>query len=243
MTTAASVNPGPPPNSTVPNPSSAAATSSNPATAATQNTANFNSFLKLLTTQLANQDPLNPIDATQFTSQLAQFSSVEQQVQTNSNLKDLISAQNAGQAMTSVSMLGKLAEVQGNVATLQGGSAEWDYKLSNAAASTTINILNSDGQTVRTMTGPTTSGAHQLVWDGTANDGTQLPDGQYKAQVTAIDSSGKAVSGTIDAFNLITGVSFSSGVPMLDTPNGQVALSDVLSVRQPAPAKQAASSQ
>lgn len=221
----------------------AGATSSDPATASAQNTANFDSFLKLLTTQLANQDPLNPIDATQFTSQLAQFSQVEQQVQTNSNLKNLITAQNAGQAMTSVTMLGKLAETQGNVATLQGGSAEWDYNLSGAAASTTISIINSDGQTVRTMPGETATGAHPLVWDGKADDGTQLPDGQYKAQVTAVDSSNNAVSGTIDAFNLINGVSFNSGVPMLSTPNGPVALSDVLSVRQPNAAMQSASSQ
>lgn len=223
--------------------SGGAATSSDPATATAQNSANFDSFLKLLTTQLGNQDPLNPIDATQFTSQLAQFSQVEQQIQTNSNLQNLVAAQNANQSMSSVSLLGKMVEVQGKTATLQNGSAEWDYNLSSAAAASAINIVNSQGQVVRTMVGQTAAGAHQLVWDGTANDGSQLPDGPYTIQVMAIDSNNSAVPVTVDSVGLVTGVSFSSGTAQIETANGPVALANVIAVREPPQSSQTASSQ
>lgn len=238
MTTVNSIT-GLPPTTT----SGGAATSSDPATATTQNSANFNSFLKLLTTQLSNQDPLNPIDATQFTSQLAQFSQVEQQIQTNSNLKNLVAAQNANQSMSSVSLLGKMVEVQGNTASLQNGSAEWDYTLSSPASASVISIVNSQGQVVRTMAGQTTAGAHQFVWDGTADDGSQLPDGPYKIQVTAVDSNASSVPVTVDSVGLVTGVSFSSGTAQIETANGEVALANVIAVREPSQSSQTASSQ
>lgn len=218
----------------------AAATSSDPATASAQNTANFNSFLKLLTTQLSNQDPLNPIDATQFTSQLAQFSQVEQQVQTNSNLKGLLTAQNATQSMSSISLLGKMVEVQGKAATLQNGSAEWDYTLSGNASATAITVTDSQGNVVRSTTGAVTSGAHQFVWDGKADDGTQLPNGQYTVQVTALDSNQASVPVTVDSVTSVTGVSFSSGVAHIETANGEIALSDLVSVREPSATQTAA---
>jgi len=222
---------------------STAATSSDPTVASAQNTANFNSFLQLLTTQLSNQDPLDPISATDFTSQLAQFSEVEQTIQTNSNLQTLISATNSNQSPSMVSFLGTMVEAKGNTATLQNGSAEWDYTLPSAAAATAITITDSQGNVVDTVSGQTAAGNQQFVWNGTASDGSQLPDGQYTAQITAIDANDNPISVTVDAVTKVTGISFSNGQATLETANGAVPLANVISVREPSNSNQTASSQ
>ena len=202
-------------------------------TASAQLASNFDNFLKLLTTQLSNQDPLSPLDATQFTTQLAQFSMVEQQINTNNKLGTLIGAQGVNQGATSVSFLGKMVEAQGNTSELKNGSAEWNYILQSDSAGTQIQILNSDNQVVRTIPGEQASGLHNLVWDGKDNSGNQLADGAYKIQVTAVDSSGDPVGASTSAISQVTGVSFENGEVMLHTLVGNVALGNIISVREP----------
>ena len=202
--------------------------------AATELAANFDSFLKLLTTQLSNQDPLSPLDATQFTTQLAQFSMVEQQINTNKQLSQLVGAQGVNQGSYSVSFLGKMVEAQGSTSELKNGSADWTYFLNSSAAGNQIQILDNTGQVVRTIPGETTAGFHKLAWDGKNNDGEQLPDGAYSVKISAVTADGSPVSAVTSAVSQVTGISFSNGEVQLHTLVGTVALGDIISVREPA---------
>jgi flagellar basal-body rod modification protein FlgD len=193
----------------------------------------FDSFLKLLTTQLSNQDPLAPLDPTQFTTQLAQFSEVEQAISTNKKLQSLIDAQSAGQTASAVSYLGKIIEAQGDKATLANGTAQWSYNLAANATAVTVAILDSHGQAVRLLPGPTGQGSHQVVWDGRDDAGNSLPDGVYQIQVAARDQAGNPVGVTTSFSGPVTGVSFTGGQIMLETAGSSVALTNVSSVRDP----------
>src|SRR5580704_8747422 len=131
------------------NPAATNAAASNSADSATQQlTGNMNTFLQLLTTQLQNQDPMNPMDSNAFTQQLVEFSQVEQQINTNSNLQTLISLQQGGSASNAVSYLGKTVTVSNGNASLMGGAATWKYGLGAQSTATTLTITNSSGQVV-----------------------------------------------------------------------------------------------
>src|SRR5271168_3379612 len=127
-------------------PAAATGTSSTP-DAMSQLSGNFDTFLTLLTTQLQNQDPLSPMDSTQFTQQLVEYSQVEQQINTNTNLTNLISLQQAGAGAASVGYLGKNVTVTNGNAALTNGSATWNFSLPANAATTTVTVTNASGQT------------------------------------------------------------------------------------------------
>lgn len=237
MTAFSSIAPGVPASAKSQTPTSSALNSStDPSTASQQLSANFDNFLKLLTTQLSNQDPLSPLDATQFTTQLAQFSDVEQNINTNKKLDSLISLQSAGQFDTGVSFLGKMVESAGDKSALVNGQAEWGYYLPSDAAATVIEIYNDQGQIVRMLPGETATGAHKLSWDGKDSSGNQLPDGNYQIKVASVDSSGKQITASTNAVSPVTGVLTQNGQVYLQTADGLVALGDVVSVREPPPA-------
>src|SRR5512147_769924 len=113
---------------------------------------NFNTFLTLLTSQLQNQDPLSPMDSTQFTQQLVQFSGVEQQIRTNENLEGLAAQYQAASAGAALSYLGKDAIIEGDDTYLAGGQANWAYKLGETASDLTINVKDSSGRTIYSTT-------------------------------------------------------------------------------------------
>src|SRR6204780_4476236 len=116
---------------------------------------NFNSFLTLLTTQLQNQDPLDPMDTSQFTQQLVEYSQVEQQIDSNTNLQTLISQGTSQSGAYATSYLGKTVTVSGGKGALTGGQAQWNYNLATAATSTTLTVTNASGQAVFTGSGQT----------------------------------------------------------------------------------------
>src|SRR5580658_123707 len=118
------------------NPAAAGAAASGSSDSATQQlTGNMDTFLQLLTTQLQNQDPMNPMDSDQFTQQLVEYSQVEQQINTNSNLQSLISLQQGGAGSSAVGYLGKTVTVSGGTAPLTNGAASWNYTLAAQSAS------------------------------------------------------------------------------------------------------------
>src|SRR6201996_366755 len=114
---------------------------------------NFDTFLKLLTTQLQNQDPTSPMDTNQFTQQLVEYSQVEQQIDTNTNLQTLINQSSTQNASYATSYLGKNVTVSGGKGALIDGQASWTYNLGAAASSTLLTITNANGQTVDTAQG------------------------------------------------------------------------------------------
>ncbi|HEU0117848.1 MAG TPA: flagellar hook capping FlgD N-terminal domain-containing protein [Alphaproteobacteria bacterium] len=161
-------------------------------------TGNFSTFLKILTTQLTNQDPTNATDTNQFTEELVQFSQVEQQLNTNSDLQTLINLQKGSAGLASaVGYIGKYAEAPTtSTFPLQSGQAELAYTLPSAAKSVSITVTDSTGKTVATLSGPTAAGLNRVAWDGYTSDGTQEKDGVYNFQLTALDASKNPITVT-----------------------------------------------
>jgi flagellar basal-body rod modification protein FlgD len=168
---------------------------------------NFNTFLTLLTTQLKNQNPLDPLDTNQFTSQLVQFASVEQQINMNQQLTTLVAMQKATQTTSAMSFLGSTATVDGSSTALASGRASWSFSADKPSTGT-VSIKDSTGQTAYSGTFALNAGSQNFTWDGRGNNGTQWPDGTYTLSITAKDASGQAVAvsttvnGTVDAVDL-----------------------------------------
>src|ERR1700753_2868101 len=136
---------------------------------------NFNEFLSLLTTQLQNQDPLSPMDTNQFTQQLVEFASVEQQINTNTNLQTLVTLQQTAQDTQALAFVGQTVTVNGATAALaSGGQAQWTYTPTTPAPAT-FTVTNSTGQTVFTQAGTVQPGSQQFTWNGIGNNGQQNP--------------------------------------------------------------------
>lgn len=167
---------------------------------------NFDTFLTMLTTQLKHQDPLSPMDSTQFTNQLVQFAGVEQQINANSNLEKLISATSLNTRSQSVNYIGHVIEAdtnqvplqgatdtEGDAIKLNGGTATFKYSLDTAAASAQIKVTDANGNLVRTLVGGVNAGGHEVTWDGKNSAGETVPDGNYKIEVVAKNSAGAAV--------------------------------------------------
>lgn len=168
---------------------------------------NFDQFLTLLTTQLKNQDPLSPMDSTQFTNQLVSFSQVEQQIKTNDNLTKLVNLTNTSQTTLGLSYIGLNVDMQGSQFEYPGsGTTSMNYKLPSDASIVTINVLDKDGNTVYTKSGDGKAGTHNFVWDGKDKDGQQLAAGVYKLQVSALDSAQKTLSTTTVVPGYVSGI-------------------------------------
>ena len=162
---------------------------------------NYNDFLKLLMTQLQNQDPTAPMDTNQFTSQLVQFSSVEQQINTNTSLTKLIEATQGSTLLQSSSLVGQKVEVSGDQLSLQSGTAAITFK-SPGAQPVTVGIYSATGAKLREQRIAAAAGPNSWTWDGKSDTGRTLPDGAYKAVV--IDANGAAAS--FNALGTVTGM-------------------------------------
>jgi flagellar basal-body rod modification protein FlgD len=181
---------------------------------------NFQSFLQLLTTQLQNQNPLDPLDTNQFTQQLVEFAGVQQQLNTNSSLSTLVSLQQTAQSTQALTFVGKTATVSGSTTTMTNSQANWNLDIPSNCTMT-VTISNGSGQTVFTGNYSATAGNGQpFSWNGKGNDGTQWPDGQYKLTATAQDSSGNNVAVSTDVQGVVSSVDLTQTPPML-TINGQ----------------------
>ena len=181
---------------------------------------NFQTFLTLLTTQLQNQNPLDPLDTNQFTQQLVQFASVEQQLKTNDQLTTLVSLQQTAQSTQALTFVGKTAVVDGSTTALANGSATWDLNVPTSS-NASISITNSTGQTVFTGSYAVSAGNNQpFTWNGQGNDGTTWPDGQYTLTATAADSSGSSVAVSTQIQGVVSSVDLTQSPPLLKI-NGQ----------------------
>lgn len=164
-------------------------TSASTASAMSSLTGNYTNFLDMLTTQLQDQDPTSPMSSDNFTSELVQFAGVEQQIQTNSNLGQLITLSQEQQLGQSSSLVGKKVEVNGSTVPLQNGAATLQFTTPGAEP-IAIAITNSGGQLVRQATLTSSAGANTWSWDGTDGNGGTLPDAPYTVAVETMDGSG-----------------------------------------------------
>ncbi len=202
------------------------------ATGRTRLAENFDTFLTLLTTQLKNQDPLSPMDSTQFTQQLVQMTGVEQQLLTNDLLEKLVSNTGSG-ISTAVSLIGKEVRADSDLAALSGGKAEWVYKLDRAASDVKIEVLDSKGRIVQTVA-PTqnAAGEHTFKWDGKTAGGSTAADGVYSLRVTAKDSSGSSVPTGVVAQGVVTGVQQIDGQTVVTINGAQIPWEKITLIRQ-----------
>ncbi|MDD3288576.1 MAG: flagellar hook capping FlgD N-terminal domain-containing protein [Alphaproteobacteria bacterium] len=189
--------------------STSTATTTDTQTALQKATADYDTFLKILTAQLTNQDPLSAVDTNQFTQELVQFSAVEQQLATNSKLDTLIANSHASGTQALLSYLGKYVEVPTtDQLIVQNGSAQMGYSLDKAAKSVTIDIYNSEGDKVSTLNGSTTEGLNRILWDGSLTDGTTAASGNYTFKISAVAEDGtKMTVSDTRLIGIVTGMS------------------------------------
>jgi flagellar basal-body rod modification protein FlgD len=168
---------------------------------------NFTTFLTLLTTQLKNQNPLDPLDTNQFTQQLVQFAQVEQQMKSNDQLQTLISLQKSTQATAALSYVGSTVVLDGSTTQMTNQTAAWNLSVSKPATAT-ISIQDATGQTVYTGKVAVNPGGQAFSWNGLGTNGAQYPDGTYKLTATAVDANNQTIpvsaeiQGTVDSVDL-----------------------------------------
>lgn len=196
----------------------------------------FDQFLRLLTTQLQNQDPLSPMDSTEFTNQLVQFSSVEQAIKQNDNLEKLLSMQTLNLTALGVSFIGKDVEVQGSMFEKGAtGPVNLTYDLPETATSGTVNVLNEDGEVVWSGNAELTAGVHHLEWDGLDNSNQSLPAGTYEIRVAGLTAEKKALNITTYVPGYVSGLeSAEDGSLMLVVGENRVPMTQVRKISEPA---------
>ena len=210
----------------------AAATSSSSTTtpnALTSLTNNFTDFLNLLLTQLKNQDPSTPMDSNTFTSELVQFSSVEQQITTNSSLTSLIQATQGSEVIQATGVVGKSVTVASTQVALQNGTGQLNYTTSTAEP-VDIAITNSAGVKVREVSATSTAGSNSFTWDGKDSSGTTLADGAYTVAINGTDAGGTTKAVPFTVTGTATGVTNSNGAVTLQLGALSVDFSKVQSV-------------
>ncbi|MBF0166423.1 MAG: flagellar hook assembly protein FlgD [Alphaproteobacteria bacterium] len=192
--------------------------------------ADMNHFLMLLTSQLKHQDPLSPMDSTEFTNQLVQFANVEQNIQTNSNLEKMIALQQSSITLSSANYIGKTVSAATTVLPLQNGAANFGYSFDATPAQATMSIVNAAGNVVKMLEVDKTAGSHAVTWDGKDDQGNQLQDGGYKVQIMAVNAKGEEVTSTVVASGKVTGVSVYGGEVTLKMGGASTLLSNVQSI-------------
>jgi flagellar basal-body rod modification protein FlgD len=192
---------------------------------------NFNTFLTLLTTQLQNQNPLDPLDTNQFTQQLVQFAGVEQQINMNTQLQTLVSLQQTAQNSQALGFVGKTVTVQGATAPLSNGQAQWTFNPPSPATAT-FTISDSTGQTVFTQTGTVHPGAQPFNWNGVDSSGRQWADGNYTLTITATGANGQSVAVPTTVTGVVNSVDLTQSPPLLSIGGQNYTLNQILSVQQ-----------
>jgi len=192
---------------------------------------NKQQFLTLLVAQLQNQDPLNPMESTEFTSQLAQFSSLEQMIDVNKNLVEIKDAVSGSDKGDPIAYIGKYVKADDNSIVLKEGDMISGHYNIDEGANITVAIYNQLGKEIRTINaGWNEAGEYSLNWDGKDNLGDNVADGEYTFAVFGQNILGNYI--TVDTYSTgeVTGVTHSSGVPYLILGDKKVALSNIIDV-------------
>lgn len=210
------------------------------AAASGQRTLGKEDFLKLLITQLRHQDPLSPMQNEEFVAQLAQFSSLEQMQNVNTNLEmaiqtDMLVSQALNNSLVTT-LIGKEVKVQGDQLPLgELGRASAGFQLGSQSVQTTVQVLDANGRVVRSIDlGPQAAGDHRFDWDGRDDDGIRLPEGDYTFVVKAMDSDGQEQQVITYTRGVISGVRYDNGTAYLLIEGTAYPLGNVLEILQSA---------
>lgn len=198
--------------------------------------ADLNTFLELLTTQLQNQDPLEPVDTETFTQQLVQFSQVEQQIQTNDLLESLIAQTAAASATSAIGFLGQIATFDSNAAVLPAeGQIDFEVTTPIGAVRADAFVRDATGRVVfsAALDPAQLGGAQTFSFDGALANGDQLPPGLYSLEVQAFTADDTALQSQVNVRETITGVDLSGQSPLYLTASGPRPFEDILGLTAP----------
>lgn len=210
--------------------SSSSSSSGTSSTSSASLSASYEMFLTLLTTQLQTQNPLDPVDSTEFTSQLATYAALEQQIATNDKLDTVLSSIDSLSFSTGVGYIGKTIEAEGDTLAVGSDGAvdgSWKYTLDGTAKDVDLEIVDSDGNVVWSGSGETASGSHDFTWDGKDSKGNAVTEGEYTLKVTATNDEGVSIDSTTYIVGTVTAVDSSSGSTVLEIGDTEVNLSDI----------------
>lgn len=196
-------------------------------------------FLQLLVAQLRNQNPLNPLEGTEFIAQTAQFSSLEQLQQINASLAQL-AASTAGadraslDAVLASGYIGRVVTANGTIIELGGSSPVTLRYGVSSPATVTIQVSDLQGNPVRTLQlGAQPAGQGEVAFDGLGDDGRPLPPGRYLYKVVAMDAAGASVAGASTVSGVVTSINFEGTQPFLIVDGSLVPLGAISQVSLP----------
>jgi flagellar basal-body rod modification protein FlgD len=210
----------------------AATTGKTTASSRTSIAGNFDTFLTLLTTQLKNQSPLDPLGTNEFTQQLVQFASVEQQIKSNETLNALLISAKTSTVSNAASFVGSRITADGSTSTLSTDGATWQLDFPRAAGEAVITIKDANGSVVATDRKSFPAGSQSYKWDGRSSTGLPAPDGTYTIAINARDTLGQQMSVGTEISGVVDGVDFSSESPTLLIGQNRVPLEGVKSMRK-----------
>jgi flagellar basal-body rod modification protein FlgD len=190
---------------------------------------NFNNFLSMLMTQLKNQDPTSPMDTNQFTSELVQFSSVEQQINTNTRLTQLIQLTQGGEVMQASAMTGKQVTASSDHVPLQNGKGTIQFSTTTAQP-VDISIFDANGAKLSDSMLMSSAGTNTWSWNGTDGSGRTVPDGSYKFAVIGANVDGTTTALAASVIGKATGVQSQSNGMQLELGALSIDFSKVQSV-------------
>lgn len=175
---------------------------------------NYTMFLSLLTTQLQNQSPLDPMDADQFTSQLVQYSSVEQLIKMNANFEDMKTSMESSNLANLVNYVGTNVTVNASTKPITDGKIDWTINAAKSGTAT-ITIKDAAGKTILTRTEALQAGDNAFSWNGKGDDGKTYTDGSYTIGVSAKTAAGSNIKTTTDITGKVDSLEWSDGIPYL----------------------------
>lgn len=192
--------------------------------------ANYDMFLRLLTAQIKNQNPMDPMDSTKFTEQLATFSSLEQQIATNDKLDSVLSQFSSMTISNAAGHIGKTITAVGNTIAVDAAGksdAQLAYSVGSDAKEVKLSVTDSKGNVVWSGTGDAAPGNHEFTWDGKDSKGKTVPAGDYTLKVAATDADGKAVGTATTISGKVTAVLSGQGMTLLEIGGTKVNLNAV----------------
>ncbi|PCH80925.1 MAG: flagellar hook capping protein [Hyphomicrobiales bacterium] len=193
---------------------------------------NFDTFLTLLTTQLKHQSPLDPLDTSQFTQQLVQYSAVEQQIKTNAQMKDLVAASSSANALAALTMVGKTVTALANDVEFNGATTSWTYEATSGGTGTAT-IRDAAGTIVFEENDIAyDQGTNKYIWDGRTLENGLAVDGIYTISFNANANGGNTPTLSTDITGKVTEIEFANGGALIKIGDQSVSLSKIKKVSE-----------
>jgi flagellar basal-body rod modification protein FlgD len=196
----------------------------------------FSQFLQLLTTQLQNQDPLSPMDSTEFTNQLVQFSQVEQQINSNAKLDNLVSLQLSSISSVALGYVGlDISYVSSDMHYDGEKPVDINYALSSEAVTCKVNVYDEEGVLVYSADAPRDTGTNKFTWNGTKTNGEEVAEGTYTVKIDAIDKNNKVIENSTVVSGHVKGIETQNGVVYVLVGERAVMISSIVNATKPEP--------